>query len=296
MMSLRPNAASRVRYIRTLGASSIAATLATIGAVLAVIAESPVPLRILALVVLLMVPGVTLVRLLTGGDPDSPRDPAVRVPLAILLGILVWLAVALSIDAVGLPLASTGLALGVGACGLGLAIVAGLRREPRSEPRSVHVTTMRASRAYPAFVSVLAAAVVVAVAAYLASTMITRPVERYTTLGLSDNKPYAGETPAVRPRDAVRLNWILRGFGCTPSPTLTRVRLTVDGVAMDGVAVDLGTDETSDGGATLDGAVTFTAPAVIGRHLVELAVLPAADGGAPLPEPGYVSTFLEVEK
>jgi hypothetical protein len=141
-------------------------------------------------------------------------------------------------------------------------------------------------------VAVAGAALVMVAATCGAVMMVGKPVERYTTLGLLDSKPFTGEVPAITQGQTVRVNWVLRGVGCVPSPALTSVRLTVDGNAMDDIAVDI----DGDADLTLTGAVTFTAPIEPGRHTVELAVLPAAGDGTPLPEPGYVSTFLEVQQ
>lgn len=257
-------------------------------AVLVITLDLPTVMRIPALLVLLLLPGAALTRLLLG-EATGSGDQAVRAALSVLLGVLVWLAVSLVLDAFGSSL-GTSLALGVGAVGLALVTLQRLRRTPpprRVTPQSVAARVTAGTRTGTSIA--ITAAVIVAATA-VAATMITKPVEHYTTLGFVDNKPFAGEVPVVAHGDAVRLNWVLRGFGCAPSPLLTRVRLEVDGNAIGDIAVDT----SSTANATLTGAVTFTAPPTPGRYLVELAVLPADEGGNPLPPPGYVSTFLEV--
>jgi hypothetical protein len=257
-------------------------------AVVVITLDLSMVVRLPALLALLLLPGFSLTRLLLG-ESQGPDDRAERAALSVLLGVLVWLAVSLLLDALGSSL-GTSLALGVGAVGLALVTLHGFRRTPaprRSTPQSVAVRTTSTLRSGTSIA--ITAAVMVAAAA-VAATMITKPVERYTTLGFVDNKPFAGEVPVVAEGEAVRLNWVLRGFGCTPSPLLTRVRLAVDGNSVGDVAVDT----SASAAGTLTGAVTFTAPRTPGRHLVELALLPADEAGTPLPGPGYVSTFLEV--
>jgi hypothetical protein len=272
---------------------STSAVVAALGvAVMIVVLESPVVLRVPALTVLLLIPGVALARLLTGDSPGSLGDRAVRIPLSVLLGILLWLAVALLLNVLRIYLGAKSLAFGVGTTGLVLVIVTGIRAQRTPGSSTPGAVAARVAKAVRSGTAVATTAVVIVTAAYCATAMISWPVERYTTLGFVDSKPFAGEVPGVASGQAVRLNWMLRGVGCAPSPTLTSVRLTVDGNAVEDVAVDV----TGDSSGTLTGAVTFTAPTTPGNHMVELAVLPAAEGGTPLPEPGYVSTFLEVDK
>lgn len=286
-----PDGAARapLRPIRRINPRSVATATALVLAALVVTIEPPVAVRIPALLVLLLLPGVTLVRLLVGDKADSTVGQAVRAPLSVLLGVLIWLAVALLLNAFGAPL-GTRSALGVGAVGLALVTVDGTRRRPPPHRRTPQAITTRVMTTIRSGTSVAVAAAVIVAATVVAAKTITKPDERYTTLGFVDDKPFGGEVPVVARGDAVRLNWVLRGFGCVPSPVLTSVRLAVDGDAIGAVAVDIASDPVG----TLIGAVTFTAPARPGRHFVELAVRPAGEGGTPLPEPGYVSTFLEV--
>ena len=276
------------RRIPPPGASFILAASAFGAAVLVVAVQAPAALRLPALAALSLIPGVALMRLLLGGAQGHLRERAVRLPLAALLGLLVWLGAALSLNGIGVPLEPRNLALAVGAIGLVLVTTDGILRSTDGRTRTPRSTWLAATRGAGIGVSI----VVLAAAAYVASTLIVTPVERYTTLGFTDDKPYAGEVPLVTHARPVRLNWALRGFGCRPSPTLTSVRLAVNGVATDAVAVD--TTETPNG--TISGAVTFTAPDRPGRYLVELTVVPTAQDGVALPAPGYVSTFVEVEK
>jgi len=257
-------------------------------AVLVITLDLPMVVRLPALLVLLLLPGAALTWLMLG-ESEGPGDRAERAALSVLLGVLVWLAVSLLLDAFGMSL-GTSLALGVGAVGLALVTLQRLRRTSppaRGTPQSFAV---RVTTAVRMGTSIAVTAAVIVAATAIAATMITKPVERYTTLGFLDNKPFGGEVPVVAKGEAVRLNWVLRGFGCTPSPLLTSVRLTLDGDAVGDVAVDTAAGATG----TVTGAVTFTAPSRPGRLLVNLAVLPADEAGNALPGPGYVSTFLEV--
>ncbi|MBB5163307.1 hypothetical protein [Mycobacterium sp. AZCC_0083] len=272
--------------------SSIAALLAQSVAVVVVALESPAALRIPAMIVLLLIPGAALVRLLTGPAAGASADRAVRLPLSVLLGILLWLAVALLLDAFGIALRPPTLALGAGITGLALLVLAGVARRPARQSSTPQAVAARTTKTLRSAVAVAGAALVIVAAACGAAMMLGKPVERYTTLGFVDSKPFTGEIPAITQGQTVRLNWVLRGVGCIPSSALTSVRLTVDGDAVGDIAVDI----DGDADQTLTGAVTFTAPIEPGRHTVELAVLPAAGDGTPLPEPGYVSTFLEVDK
>jgi hypothetical protein len=287
-------AVAKVRSFLALSPSSIAAVVASGSALVVVALESPMALRVPALVVLLWVPGAALVRLLAGDTIGSPGDRAVRIPLSVLLGILSWLAVAMLLNGFRISVGPTSLALGVATTGLVLVILAGIRRRPTARSSTPPAVAARVSGALRSGASLAAAAAVIVAATCCATTLISKPVERYTTLGLVDSKPFAAEIPAVRRGQTVRLNWVLHAVGCVPSPELTSVRLTVDGNAVGDVAVDINGDGDTDG--TLTGAATFTAPKLAGRHLVELAVLPTADGGGPLPAPGFVSTFLEVQR
>jgi hypothetical protein len=263
---------------------------ASYGAVIALAAfGAPRWLALPATAVLLLVPGAALWRLLTG---DRRGDPAARIPLTALLGILLWLAVALLLNVIGVPLNATALALAVGGLGACLVLLAGMRRFAVPETDMTAESTHRTFHRLRGITTIASTAAVMLGAAWLATSMPVTPVERYTTLGFVDNKPFTSDVPAIRWREPVRLNWELRGFGCDPSPTLTRVGLTIDGRVMDDFAVDV----SSRGDRTLSGAVTFITPNLMGRHLVELTVLPTAQDGTSLPAPGYVSTPVEVRK
>ncbi len=121
--------------------------------------------------------------------------------------------------------------------------------------------------------------------------------ERYTSLNLVDSAPFQAQPYAARPSQMLRINWVMRGFGYTFAPKLTSVQLRLDGVPVDDVAVDLGPvrdADLPDGTGTLAGAVTFPCPRKPGLHRVELTVRPAADDGAELPQPGFLTTDVEV--
>ena len=83
------------------------------------------------------------------------------------------------------------------------------------------------------------------------------------------------------------------------SPSMTSVQVRIDGEATEDVAVDFDPATRPDmpgATATLMGAVTFPAPATLGRHSVQLLMLPASERGESLPAPGFLTTFMEVEK
>ncbi|BBZ28535.1 hypothetical protein MMAD_28300 [Mycolicibacterium madagascariense] len=288
MTGLVKSTAIALRRIPSPGISFIVVNAVFGAAVLVVALQAPAAVRFPAVAALSFIPGAALVRLFLGDPGGHLRDPALRLPLSVLLGLLVWLGAALSLDAIAVPLAPRNLTLAVGAMGLVLITTDGVLRSTNPRRTTPRATWLAATRGAGIGVSV----VVLGAAAYVASTMTVVPVERYTTLAFTDSKPYAGEVPLVAPARPVRLNWALRGFGCRPSPTLTSIRLAVDGVATDAVAVD--TTEAPIG--TISGAVTFTAPSRPGRYLVELTVVPTAPDGVALPAPGHVSTFVEVEK
>jgi hypothetical protein len=279
-----------MRRLRTSAPSSIPAFIATSVAIIIVALDMPAALRIPAMVVLLWVPGTALARLLTGNVTSGHGDRALRIPLSVLFGILSWLAVALLLNVCGIPLGPRSLALGAGATGLVLVSVAGVQHHPARDATGPLAVAEGVTKTLRSGAGVAVTALVVAAATCCAAMMITKPVDRYTMLGFRDSKPFNGEVPNVTRGKAVRLNWVLRGVGCDPSPTLTSVRLTVDGKAVGDIAVDIDDDR----GEVLTGAVTFTAPITPGRHMVELTALPTADDGTALPAPGYVSTYLEV--
>lgn len=143
------------------------------------------------------------------------------------------------------------------------------------------------------------AAAVVTTAALLtgataaAIALIPTPTAPYTTVAFTDDTPFGDRVPVAAAGSTVRLEWVVRGFGQHLSPALTSVRLAVDGVPISDVAVDMSPD-TTDASASISGAVTFPAPVVPGRHIVDLFVQPTAQDGSDVPGPGYVSTPLEV--
>lgn len=292
-MTPRPKTtAYAMRGVRAFAPSSIAAVVAVSVAIVIVALESPVALRIPALLALLCIPGAALVRLLTRNVVDNPNDRAVRIPLSVLLGILLWISVALLLNAFGIPLGPMSLALGAGVTGLVLVVLAEFRHHPARDASSPRALAEKVTKTLRSGAGLALTTLAIAAAACCAVLIVGKPVDRYTTLAFVDNKPFTGEVPIVTPGEAIRLNWVLRGVGCVPSPTLTSVRLTVDGNAVGDIAVDI--DDDHDG--ILTGAITFTGPIVPGRYEVELAALPAADDGIALPAPGYVSTYLEVEQ
>ena len=289
--------------------------VAVLVAVMVIHANSPAPLRIFCIPILLLTPGVALTTLLLGAvrplaypldgpaPADRRADPAVRIPLSVLLGILVCLFVTLALHILGIRITATHLALGVGVTSVILVIGAALRWTiidggAGGNTGQASTDTSRSHRA----VRVLAAAV--CSAAVLASAVIAgRAVQphhddQYTSLAFVDSRPYAAERYVVAAGTLIRLNWVVRGFGYDFTGGPTSVEVRVDGTSIENAAVDLGPVTGPDiAGATgaRTGAVTFTAPAAPGRHSVQLIVSPVSEGGTDLPAPGFLTTFVQVE-
>jgi hypothetical protein len=272
---------------------AVAATSAA--AFVAVALDAPVGLRLIASAVLLLVPGVGLMRLLLPPDEDRGADPALAIPLSLVLGVLVWLGATMGLNGFGIPLGPVTVALTVTAAGLvvaGAAIARG-----GGVPRPLASMRETVTRHYRSAAAVVATGVLLCGATALAVALIPTPTPPYTTVGFVDDKPFGDGAPVVTAGSMVRLNWVVRGFGCQLSPTLTSVRLAVDGAPVGDVAVDVSPDTTTDvaeASGAISGAVTFPAPAEIGRHTVELSVLPTAKDGTDVPMPGSISTSLEV--
>jgi hypothetical protein len=272
----------------TTATRNAALTVAALAAGVAlVVLDAPPLLRWPALPLLIIAPGAAAVAALYGG-----RDPAVRLPLSVVLGVALALLAALGVHLAGIPITATSLAVGVAALGLAATVAALVvrRRTGDARPPAGAVVTVRAGAAVLAASAVLAGAVGIAVAVQPA------PRDRYTALSFLDPQQFTGPVAAAPGRD-VRLNWALDAYGAQLSPALTRLQLDVDGQPVDDVAVDLSPLTTMDGAdSTLTGGVTFSAPQRPGRHVVTLTVLPAAEDSdaGPLPAPGPLSTAIEV--
>lgn len=273
----------------------VAVAATSLAAFAAVALDAPVGLRFIASAVLLLVPGVGLMRLLLSRDEDRGSDGALAIPLSLVLGVLVWLGAAMALNGFGIPLAPATMALTV--TGAGLAVAGAAIARGGGVPRPLASMRDAVSRHHRSAVAVVVTGALLCGATTLAVALIPTPSAPYTTVGFVDDKPFGDGAPAVTAGSMVRLNWVVRGFGCQLSPALTSVRLAVDGVPVNDVAVDVSPDTTTDvaeASGELSGAVTFPAPAEVGKHTVELAVLPTAQDGTDVPMPGYISTSLEV--
>lgn len=301
MTRLKPRGAHRrttsPTHRRAVDHHLISVVAASLLALAAVVYEAPVGIRLIAAAVLLLVPGVALMRLLLPRKEVRGTDPALVIPLSMLLGVLAWLGVVLLLNGFGVRLSPTTMAATLTAFGL---LLAGwtIKRAGLVEPGVAPVRRALTRRARTA-AAVLTAAALLTGAAGLAVAVIPTPSAPYTTLGFVDDKPFGAGTPVVAAGSTVRLNWVVRGFGCVLSAALTSVRLAIDGVPVGDVAVDVSPVATPDvdgSSGSISGAVTFAAPTDTGKHTVELFVLPTAADGIDLPAPGYISTLLEVAR
>lgn len=263
----------------------VGVVIASVAAFAAVALHAPVGVRLIASAVLLIVPGIGLARLLLPRKESRGSDGALVIPLAIVLGMLVWLGVAMGLNAFGVKLGSTAIALtltGVGLVLAGLAI-----RRPLALRGAPAVGRYRTAAAVVTAAALLTGATAAAIA------LIPTPTAPYTTVAFVDDAPFGDRAPAAAAGSTVRLEWVVRGYGAMLSPAQTSVRLAVDGVPISDVAVDMSPDTTA-ASASISGAVTFAAPVVPGRHTVDLFVQPTAQDGSDVPGPGYLSTPLEV--
>ena len=270
---------------------------AALAAAAAVVLDAPIGLRLIASAVLLLVPGIGLAQLLLPRGDVRGSDGAIAIPLSMLLGVLSWLGAAMALNAFGVALRPATITLTLTGVGLIVAALAIARSASGQSPLTTVRT--RVSRHYRTAAAVVATGALLGGATALAVDLIPTPTASYTTIGFVDDSPFGASAPAATAGSMVRLNWVVRGFGHELSPTLTSVRLDVDGVPVDDVAVDVSPDttpDTKDASSTISGAVTFSAPMQQGRHTVNLFVAPTTRDGSDVPTPGYVSTPLEVNQ
>ncbi len=260
-----------------------------LAAVLAVRANVPVPLRILCLPVLVVIPGAAALTLILGVEGRT-TDRMLRIPLSVLLGFLVCLFVTLTLHVAGIRIDAASLAVGVGIVAAVLVIAAVWLRGAAAPALTV---------APREIVAVLGSAGVLVAAVIGAQALQPHHVEYYTSLSFDDSRPFAGEPYVAAPNAPVRLDWVVRSFGYRMSAGPTGVQVWVDGSVVNQTAVDLypvlGADISGATG-TMGGAVTFTAPAEPGRYPVRLEVSPVSANGVELPQPGTLTTFVEVKE
>src|ERR1044071_9919725 len=99
--------------LRALLTSMIPAGLIVV-AILVSMTQAPWGVRIVAAVVLVALPGAAVAALLFG----EQADPALRLPMTALFGLMLWLAVALVLNLIGTSISATSLAIGVGVVGV----------------------------------------------------------------------------------------------------------------------------------------------------------------------------------
>ena len=268
-------------------------------AMLVSMTQAPWPVRIVAAVMLVTLPGAAVTALLFG----EQADPAIRLPLTALLGLLLWLAVALMLNLAGISISAASLAIGVGLVGLP-ATIERQRRRIRSGRGTATDTGIGAidPRAFgdrlkgPGAVVCSIAPIVVAI--IVAVAIQPDHTERYTSLGFTDTGQFVEDRVDAAPGGEVRLNWAVRGYGYGLSTSSASVGVTIDGSPVDDLAVSVSpSTEPDEPGATstVAGAVTFAAPATPGKHVVALTVVPAAADGTSISAPGFISTALEVK-
>jgi hypothetical protein len=307
------------RWCRPVGVAVVSLAVLAAAAATAFHQISPV-LHVVALAALVIIPGAAAVDLLLS-EPGCPLDPererppsslrplledrAIRLPLAVTLGAVGLLAVALALDAAGVPIRSTSVVAGTAALGallilVRLAITIGTQRNSASSVIGDACIGAGASRIRPtlriaAAVGAAAAMIVGAVAGAVA--LQARVPETYTTLTFLDASWLAAQVQPVQAGRPVRINWEMRSFGYLPEAQLTAVEVRMDGSAVEGTALDIGVPTlptAPDQPTVLDGSVTFPAPTEPGRHLVQVSVYPYAHDGLSEREPVTLTGFLEV--
>ncbi|WP_141562642.1 hypothetical protein [Mycobacterium neglectum] len=262
--------------------------------------QAPWPVRIVAAGVLMILPGAALTRLLFG----EREDQAIRLPLTVLFGLMLWLATALILNLIGTSINATSLAIGVGVVGLPATVASQWRRSHNVHTYTADVGTTATLPGEPRrrmkdVGAVICSVAAIALALVVAEAIQPHHVERYASLGFIDTPQFVdGRIADAAPGGQVRLNWVLRGYGYDLSTTSASVSVTVDGSPVDNVAIDVGpSTEPDEPGATstVDGAVTFAAPMNRGGHVVAVTVVPATTDGTAVPAPGFISTVLEVK-
>lgn len=269
-------------------------------AILGSMTQAPWPLRIVAAAVLVILPGAALTTLLFG----EREDPAIRLPLTVVFGLMLWLVVALILNLIGTSINAPSLAIGVGVVGLPATIERQRRRLRGGHAFTADVGAAATVPGAPAHRIKAVGAVICSVAAIAVALIVAEAIQphhadRYTSLGFIDTPQFVdGRAAGAAPGGQVRLNWVVRGYGYDMSTSSASVTVTVDGSPVDNVAIDVSpSTEPDEPGATstVAGAVTFAAPIEQGRHVVAVTVVPATADGTAVPAPGFISTVLEVK-
>jgi len=267
-----------------------------------VVAHAPAASWLVALPTLVMVPGHAAVRLVYGArdattqDPatapaEPSADPALRALLTVLAGVLLPLAVVLGLNLAGMSITTSSVACVVGAAGLALVCAATVwsAGETGGTPFDPFVSSRRKSA-----LGIVGAAAALIAALGLAVAIQPSATQRYTTLGFLDANAFTAKGYSAAPLAPVRVNWIVNGFGCDIAADMTTVQVQVDGTAIDDVLVDLGTVTSTPTGSALTGSATFPAASQTGRHSVRITILTGTRDGSAVPQPGFITTTLEV--
>lgn len=323
-VGMRRNVSSAARFVagEELRAALIS-TAAVTAALLLVLLDAPVLMRsLVALPVLVLVPGRSAVALLVGRLPWSETDreegtdvdpapetgvpfrngvddPLIRTLLAVVLGMLFLLATALTVAVLGLRIDTVSIAIGASAGSLGLLGAAYWRhrrvppgRAPGTSPSNTSLSRPTSSRLRHAF-GVLAGIAVLVAALIGARAMQTTPVEKYTAISFDDPRMLQPDPLTAVPGAAVTLTWTLRSYGRSLTDNDGSVVLTVGSAPASGQSTHLGPVRAGDGGdasgATSEqsGSATFSAPETSGAYRVDVTV---TSGGAPY----VLETHLEV--
>jgi hypothetical protein len=268
-----------------------------------VVAHAPAALWLVALPTLVIVPGHAAVRLVYGArdattqDPatapaEPSADPALRALLTVLAGVLLPLAVVLALNLAGMSITTSSVACVVGAAGLALVCAATVwipAGETVGTPSDPFVSSRRKSA-----LGIVGAAAALIAALGLAVAIQPSASQRYTTLGFLDANAFTTNGYSAAPLAPVRVNWVLNGFGCDIVADMTTVQVQVDGAAVDDVLVDLGTVTSTPTSSALTGSATFPAAPQTGRHSVRITILTGTRDGSAVPQPGFITTTLEV--
>ncbi|WP_418004904.1 hypothetical protein ACNO8X_08275 [Mycobacterium sp. PDNC021] len=286
----------------------LAQVSALAAAAVAVVATAPVPLRVLALAALVLIPGTAAVHLLfssPGGSPRAERrpraplaDPAIRLPLTVVFGVVELLAVVLVVNVAGLTIDGRSVALGTALLGAVLVVTVAAVAD-RTTDMTSGVSLFRARLPALGQKTAAAMAAVIVLGGGLAGAIALQPknTETYTTLTFLDPSWLSAAEQSATAGAPVRINWELRAFGYRPDARTIGVTVRIDGVDNPDLALDIRllTDAAGTGQSTdFYGAVTFPAPVAPGRHLVQLLVQPYPRESFAARDPVMLTGFLRV--
>lgn len=291
--------------------ASIAA-VAVAGAVTLVVTDAPVLLRVLiALPVLVLVPGSSATTLLLGprcretdghptSEPDEPgaaatgrgADPLVRGLMSLVLGILALLLAVLAVAAADIEITTVSLAIAVSTVAVLLLAAARwrARRPVTGSAVGWGVAPADLRRALP----VLAAVVVMIGAIVGARAIQPSTTEQYTVISFGDPRMLQPDSLTAQPGGRVALTWTLRSYGYALTDPQPAVAITVDGKTAADLSVQTADVQGEDGTGSASeqpGSAAFSAPLVAGRYRVELTLTAT---GFPTGDPAVLLSYLTV--